>query len=60
LNARLGVNRNRWQAALYCTNVLNKHAETALPLSYAVTLPTTRAVSLNRPRTIGIDFRFDY
>jgi outer membrane receptor protein involved in Fe transport len=59
-NARLGLTHERWQAALYCTNLFNKAAETALPLSYAINLPTTRAVSLMRPRTIGIDVRFDY
>ena len=60
-NLRLGLSHvQRWQAALYCTNLFDKRAETALPLSYAINLPTTRAVSLNRPRTIGIDVRFDY
>jgi iron complex outermembrane receptor protein len=59
-NSRIGVTRDRFQLTLYCTNLFDKHAETALPLSYANNLPTTRAVSLNRPRTIGIDLRFDY
>jgi len=60
-SVRLGFTHGqRWQAALYCTNLFDKHAETALPLSYAINLPTTRAVSLNRPRTVGIDVRFDY
>jgi outer membrane receptor protein involved in Fe transport len=59
-NVRLGVNRKPWQAALYCTNLFDKRAETAVAVSYAVDLPTTRRVALNRPRTIGVDVRFDY
>jgi iron complex outermembrane recepter protein len=59
-NLRWGFARKAWQGALYVTNLLDKHAETALPLSYALDLPTTRRVGLNRPRTIGLDLRLDY
>jgi iron complex outermembrane recepter protein len=56
-NLRLGVKHKFWDAALFIDNAFNKHAETALPLSYAVDLADTRRVSLNRPRTIGIELR---
>jgi outer membrane receptor protein involved in Fe transport len=60
LNLRLGVDRHLWEASLFIDNALDKHAETALPLSYAIDLPTTRRVSLNRPRTIGLDARINF
>ena len=59
-NARIGARHQGWETSLFLDNAFNKHAETALPLSYAIDLPTTRRVSLNRPRTIGIDLRFDF
>jgi outer membrane receptor protein involved in Fe transport len=59
-NFRLGAKHQAWETSIFIDNALNKHAETALPLSYAINLPTTRSVSLNRPRTAGIDFRFNF
>jgi iron complex outermembrane recepter protein len=58
-NVRVGAKHEAWDAALFINNAFNKRAETALPLSYAIDLPTTRRVSLNRPRTIGLEIRFD-
>jgi iron complex outermembrane recepter protein len=60
LNLRLGVRRLGWTGALFVTNALDKHAETELPLSNGLDLPTQRRIALNRPRTIGVDVRFDY
>jgi len=59
-NMRIGAKHEAWDAALFVDNAFDKHAETALPLSYAIDLPTTRRVSLNRPRTMGIEVRFDW
>lgn len=59
-NARLGFETSQWKASLFINNLLDKRAETALPLSYAIDLPVTRPVSLNRPRTFGIDVRRDF
>ena len=59
-NMRLGAKHRGWDTALFLDNALNKHAETALPLSYAIDLPTTRRVSLNQPRTVGLDVRYDF
>jgi outer membrane receptor protein involved in Fe transport len=58
-NLRVGVRRNAWQSSLFVTNLLDKHAETALPTSAAIDLPTQRRFALNRPRTIGIDLRYE-
>ena len=60
LNLRLGAKRMGWTGALFVTNALDKYAETELPLSNGVDLPTQRRIALNRPRTIGLDIRFDY
>jgi iron complex outermembrane recepter protein len=60
LNLRLGIKRMGWTGALFVTNALDKHAETELPLSNGVDLPTQRRIALNRPRTIGLDIRFNY
>jgi hypothetical protein len=45
---------------LFVTNALDKHAETELPLSNGVDLPTQRRIALNRPGTIGLDICFDF
>lgn len=60
LNLRLGVTHGAWHGGLFVNNVLDKHAETELPTPNGVEDPTQRAVSLNRPRTIGLDLRFDH
>jgi iron complex outermembrane receptor protein len=60
LNLRLGVKRMGWTGALFVANALDRLAETELPLSNGVDLPTQRRIALNRPRTIGLDVRFDY
>jgi iron complex outermembrane recepter protein len=60
LNLRLGVRRSGWTGALFVTNALDRHAETELPLSNGLDLPTQRRIALNRPRTIGLDVRFNY
>lgn len=59
-NARVGFNTGNWQVAFFASNLLNKHAETALPNSYAINLPDTRMVSLNRPRTVGFDLQREF
>jgi len=60
LNLRLGVKHLGWTGGLFVTNALDRHAETELPLANGVDLPTQRRIALNRPRTIGLDIRFDY
>jgi iron complex outermembrane receptor protein len=60
LNLRLGANHEGWQTGFFISNALNKHAETELPLSNGIDLPTQRRIAMNRSRTIGIDIRFDH
>ena len=60
LNFRLGVKHGAWHGGLFVSNALDKHAQTELPIANGIDVPTQRAVALNRPRTIGLDMRFDY
>jgi len=60
LNLRLGVKHSAWRGGLFVTNALDKHAETELPIANGIDIPNQRTVALNRPRTIGVDIRFDY
>jgi iron complex outermembrane recepter protein len=59
-NLRFGVKHGSWQSSLFVTNLFNKYFETGQPIAQGVGLPTTHAVGLNRPRTVGVDLRFDY
>jgi iron complex outermembrane recepter protein len=59
-NLRFGAKHENWDAALFIQNALNKHAETALPGAYSFDLPTTRRISVNRPRTIGLQVKYDF
>jgi iron complex outermembrane recepter protein len=60
LNLRIGFAHAAWLAGFFISNALDKHAETELPLANGVDLHTQRRIALNRPRTIGIDVRYDY
>jgi iron complex outermembrane recepter protein len=60
LNLRLGIKHNAWRGGLFVSNALDKRAQTELPIANGIDLPTQRRIALNRPRTIGIDIRFDY
>jgi outer membrane receptor protein involved in Fe transport len=60
LNLRLGVKHHAWRGGLFVSNALDKHAQTELPIANGIDLPTQRRIALNRPRTIGLDIRFDY
>ena len=59
-NLRVDVTHDTWQGGFFVSNALDKHAETELPLANGVDLPTQRRIALNRPRTIGLDVRYDY
>jgi iron complex outermembrane recepter protein len=60
LNLRLGVKHGAWHGGLFVSNALDKHAQTELPIANGIDVPTQRTIALNRPRTIGLDMRFDY
>jgi hypothetical protein len=46
--------------ALFVDNLLNKLAGIDLYNAYGVNAATTQPVGLNRPRTVGLDCRWDF
>lgn len=59
-NLRLGARDGGWDTALFVDNLFDRHVETALPVSYAVDLPSTRRLAINRPLTLGVDVRWQF
>jgi outer membrane receptor protein involved in Fe transport len=60
-NFRIGADTSKqWQSSFFIDNLFNRHAETGLRAASGIDLPMTRAVSMNRPRTVGFDFRRDF
>ena len=60
-NFRIGTDSSKdWQGSFFIDNLLDKHAETGLRTASGIDLPMTRAVSMNRPRTIGFDIRRNF
>jgi iron complex outermembrane receptor protein len=59
-NLRFGGRSGNWDASLFAENLFDKHAETAVPVSYAVDLPTTRRLAINQPRAIGLELRWQF
>lgn len=59
-NLRFGARDGSWDTALFVDNLFDRNVQTALPVSYAVDLPTTRRLAINRPRTIGLDVRWQF
>jgi len=63
VDLRLGVYQadNRWEITLFAQNLLNDVSESGLfGSNTSVNLPSTRAVALNRPRTIGLTASFNF
>jgi outer membrane receptor protein involved in Fe transport len=60
-NFRIGTDSSKdWQGSFFIDNLLDRHAETGLRTASGIDLPMTRAVSMNRPRTIGLDIRRNF
>lgn len=57
VNARIGIRRDHMDAAIYIDNVTNERANLANPTPVSDALPL---VAVNRPRTVGIDFRYSF
>jgi len=54
-DAALGVTRNAWLVQLYAENLTDTRAEL-----YALYAPSYKAVTTNRPRTIGLRFSYSF
>jgi outer membrane receptor protein involved in Fe transport len=61
VDARVGVSSGPWSAALFGTNLTNKLAyETINNTVFAWQTYAITRVSVNQPRTIGLDFQYKY
>jgi len=59
-NLRLGIAGDHWSAALFANNVTNRIAiQTINNTSLSLNAPTLTRATVNQPRTIGLDLRFD-
>jgi outer membrane receptor protein involved in Fe transport len=59
-NLRFGIKHHQWQSSLFFDNLFDKRAITDLYNAYGSNVPNTQPVGLNRPRTIGVDVRYDW
>ncbi|SHM44563.1 Outer membrane receptor proteins, mostly Fe transport [Sphingobium sp. YR657] len=60
VDMRIGVRHapGNWSLAVFADNLFNEHATTGNAFSSTgVNLPTTRALAINRPRTIGLNLK---
>jgi outer membrane receptor protein involved in Fe transport len=63
IDLRMGVYKadNLWEITLFAQNLLNDVTESGLfGSNTSVNLPNTRAVAINRPRTIGLTASFNF
>ena len=49
-----------WGAGLFIDNLFNQHGATALPVAISADLSDTRRLAVLRPRTIGLNWRWNY
>lgn len=60
VNLQMGVGRedDRWRVAVFADNLFNEHATVGNAFSTTgVDLATTRALAVNRPRTVGVNVK---
>jgi len=62
LNFKFGAQKiapdSHWGMSIFLDNALNKIGQTSLPEAISADLPTTRRIGIDRPRTLGINFRY--
>ncbi len=59
INLRVGVKSTAgWNAALFCTNISNKHAALENMTALNLANPDFNRVITNQPRTVGVEFFF--
>jgi iron complex outermembrane recepter protein len=61
VQARVGVNADKWSAHLFVTNLTNKAAEvTANNTSFQVNIPALVRIATVQPRTFGTEFEYRF
>jgi outer membrane receptor protein involved in Fe transport len=62
VNLRLGTRQlsadSHWGASLFLDNAFNKIGQTSLPEAISADLQDTRRIGITRPRTIGINVKY--
>jgi iron complex outermembrane recepter protein len=61
-SARLGLaaTDDKWDTAIFVDNLFDQRVQESLPESLTANLPIQRRISLNRPRTVGINFKYAF
>lgn len=57
-NIRLGIQKARWDAAIFVTNLFDEVANLSEVRSLAAEAPGLERYAINRPRTIGVQARY--
>jgi len=57
VNLKAGVEVNAWEVSLFLDNVFDEHANLSDVPSQAIELPGRPRISINRPRSVGVDAR---
>jgi len=60
LNARIGLQHGRWEAALYGKNLTNEHANLGDSRSIAAETVGRPRLLVNQPQTFGLEFRASF
>jgi iron complex outermembrane recepter protein len=57
---RLGLRAEAYEGAIFVDNLTDRLAILSNTISQGATIPTVRNIAINRPRTIGLDFRYRF
>ena len=59
-NLRVGVEADRWSAALFAKNLFNKAAQFSDVPAINVSVPQFNRIAVSQPLTIGVDFNYHF
>ena len=60
VNARAGLNSDKYSVSLFCDNVTNKLAFLTNNVAQTVNIPSLNRLITNQPRTIGVDMQVHF
>lgn len=60
VNARLGVEHERWSVSLFVDNLTNKMALLSDTGALSANIPILNRVATNQPRTVGVDLNYRF
>lgn len=59
-NLKLGMIENRWELSLFVNNLFDEEANYGVALPMGVETPGRPRIAINRPRTMGIEARYEF